>query len=404
MGISVGLVGLGQFGSRFADLFAAHPLVNRVALCDQDPARIEPFSRKSSWQGKFREADGYTDFADILGGDLDALAVFTQPWLHAEQCVAALEAGKSVYSAVPTAQTPDPDEVLEACDRLVGAVERSGRQYMLGETTWYRPQTMFCRRQARAGAFGEFVYAEGEYYHGFDDPACDLRTVMRARLSSPAGRAWRARLDDYRRRGVGMGPMLYPTHSVSGPMSVMRARALDVRCIGQVPVTDDSFFDWMNYTFSNQTALFRMSNGAVMRICEHRETASHGEQFSLHGTRGTFLTPDCWREGREPGRLRTLTVEEMRDPLPEAVAEAFRAACGEEYLGGHGGSHGYLVHEFVDAVAGRRVPAVNVWQAARFMAAGVAAHRSALRDGERVEVADWGDGPGLTERQVDPAR
>ena len=32
MGISLGLVGLGSFGSGFAELFKRHPLVDRIAL------------------------------------------------------------------------------------------------------------------------------------------------------------------------------------------------------------------------------------------------------------------------------------------------------------------------------------------------------------------------------------
>jgi hypothetical protein len=84
----------------------------------------------------------------------------------------------------------------------------------------------------------------------------------------------------------------------------------------------------------------------------------------------------------------------MRDPLPEQVIAAFRARdAGEDVSGGHGGSHAYLVHEFVDAVANDRMPAINAWEAARYMAAGVMAHKSALRDGEILAVPDWGDAP-----------
>ncbi len=60
---------------------------------------------------------------------------------------------------------------------------------------------------------------------------------------------------------------------------------------------------------------------------------------------------------------------------------------------GHGGSHPYLVHEFVSAVAENRQPAIHVWEAVRYMAMGVAAHQSALKAGETVAVPDWGDGP-----------
>jgi hypothetical protein len=52
------------------------------------------------------------------------------------------------------------------------------------------------------------------------------------------------------------------------------------------------------------------------------------------------------------------------------------------------------VHEFVDAIVHGRRPLINVWEAARYMSAGCAAERSARRDGELQEVADWGDAPG----------
>jgi hypothetical protein len=118
------------------------------------------------------------------------------------------------------------------------------------------------------------------------------------------------------------------------------------------------------------------------------------------GTRGTF-NENTWQEnGRtdpatgRPATRRELTAEDMRDPLPPDVLEAFSTVeqHGAPY-GGHGGSHAYLVHEFVDAVAHDRVPAVNAWEAARYMAMGVMAHKSALNDGERLNVPDWGDAP-----------
>ena len=91
MGISIGLVGLGQFGSGFAELFKRHPLVDRLALCDREPERIDKFAKRDDFQDKFNESDAYDSLDDILKSDLDALAVITQPWLHAAQCIAARE-------------------------------------------------------------------------------------------------------------------------------------------------------------------------------------------------------------------------------------------------------------------------------------------------------------------------
>jgi len=394
MGISLGLVGLGAFGSEFAPLFKAHPLVDRIALCDREPDRVAKFARMPSFQKKFRAADAYASLDEICRADLDAIVLITQPWLHAAQAIQAMESGKHVYSAVPIVWLPDAEEVLDWCDRLVRASARTGMHYMLGETTYYRPQTMYCRRQAAAGAFGDFVYAEGEYLHPFDWKMSDLRRVKKDREASAAGHEWAAVQERYNQNGVRQTPMTYPTHSTSGPISVMGTHAVKVSAFGYASRSADPHFD--DYLFSNVTALYRMANGAAMRICEHRELAYQenetflSETFRIFGTKGTFRE-NSWAD---KDRWKAVPVDEMRDPLPPEVAEAFRAECGPEHmLGGHGGSHAFLVNEFVSAVAAGRRPAVNAWEAARYMAAGCAAERSARRDGEPVDVPDWGDAP-----------
>jgi predicted dehydrogenase len=388
MGISVGLVGLGQFGRSFADLFKAHPAVDRIALCDGEPDRVRVYAEKEWWRDKFHPRDAYASLDEICKSDLDALVIITQPWLHAPQCIRALESGKHVYSAVPVMCVPDSDEILDWCDKLVRTCRRTGMHYMLGETTYYHSEAMYCRRRAAEGAFGDFVYSEGEYMHPYDG-GCDLREVQRLRQASRAGRDWPARVKEYQQRGLLTGPMHYPTHSVSGPMCVMKAHALKVCAWGFRPRARDPYFD--DSAFSNETALFQMTNGSTMRICEFREIGGKGgEVFRVYGTMGSF-EHNTWRP--KTGAAVRLSAEEMRDPLPKDVAEAFRKAAGrDDFYGGHGGSHAYLTHEFVDAIASRRRPAIHVWEAVRYMAAGATAHKSALKDGEVLPVPDWGDG------------
>ncbi|HJN17778.1 MAG TPA: Gfo/Idh/MocA family oxidoreductase [Armatimonadota bacterium] len=406
MGISIGMVGLGQFGVAFADMFMSHPLVDRIALCDREPERVARFAEKELWQAKLSQNDLYPSLDDILESDLDALVIITQPWLHAAQCARAMVSGMHVYSAVPIVSLPDGDLILDWCDRIVEISERTGMKYMLGETTYYRPQTMFCRKKAAEGMFGDFVYAEGEYFHDVDSPGCNLRNVQVARTSSAAGQEWLERAKSYRDRGVESGPMHYPTHSTSGPVSVMNAHALKVTGYGYRNQNDDSFFGG---DISNETALFEMSNGATVRICEFRECAGElghdGETFRIMGSKGTFRENQwiCNHRDEPPADMErfervVLRDADMFDPLPPEVGAAFKSALGVEGDGdfvpsGHGGSHPYLVHEFVEAVAQNRQPAINAWEAARYMAMGVMAHKSALKDGERLDVPDWGDAP-----------
>lgn len=390
MGISLGLVGLGSFGSSFARLFKNHPLVDRIGLCDREPERVARFAEDASFKDKFTPSDAYESFNEIVNADFDALVIITQPWLHAEQAVRAMKAGKHVYSAVPVVMLPDGDEILDWCDKIIETCKSTGMLYMLGETTYYRPQTMYCRRKAAEGAFGEFVFSEGEYFHDIEH---GLREVARRRLSSKSGQEWVEERKKYAERGIYGGPMHYPTHSVSGPMSVMKAHAKKV-CAWGWKAQDE---EWRpESAFSDETALFQMNNGATMRICEYRKIGLPGrEMFNIYGTKGCFYganwVPNKWFDlwGKTD-----ISVEEMREPLPDEVYKAFQAGdTTSDVYGGHGGSHAYLVHEFVDAIAHERQPAINAWEAVRYMAAGVMAHKSALKDGEILEVPDWGDVP-----------
>lgn len=398
MGISLGLVGLGAFGSSFAPLFKSHPLVDRIALCDREPDRLKAWAEKETFGDKFDPQDSYATLDDICKSDLDALVIITQHFLHAPQAVQAMESGKHVYSAVPVLSVPDSDEILDWCERIIRTVEKTGQRYMYGETTYYRPQAMFCRRKAAEGAFGNFVYAEGEYFHDVDH---GLREVKARREGSASGQEWLKRAAKYKERGVVGGPMHYPTHSTAGPICTMNAHMTKVCAFPYYSKTREEFHEGGP---ANETALFTMSNGAHVRICEYREIGHRGrEMFRVYGNEGSF-EHDSWcdKQGSTP-----LTIEEMRDRLPEEISKAFvtekmgseEGAAKlspqerEDFLGGHGGSHAYLVHEFVSAVAEERMPVINAWEAARYTAAGATAHKSALKGGEVLEVPDWGDAP-----------
>ncbi len=412
MGISIGMVGLGSFGSVFAGLFKAHPRVDRIALCDAEPERVKRFAEDPWFADKFNPKDAYDSLDAICKADLDALVIITQPWLHAPQCIQAMESGKDVYSAVPVTCLPDSEEVLDWCDRIIRTSLRTGKHYMLGETTVFHPQTMFCRKKALAGEFGDFVYAEGEYCHDVDVPGCSLREVNRKRISGKFGSVWPEKLEEYRKRGKLSTPMNYPTHSVSGPVFVMGTRAVKVSAFGCRNRTADPFF--AGYDFSNVTALFRLANGASLRIAEMREAAGRispleSETFRILGTSGSF-SENTWyyngrtgsREAIHPQVQTRYESAELFDPLPPAVTEAFRdyqnrnrsdAEKGDFIPTGHGGSHPYLVHEFVSTVYEKRQSLVNPWEAGHYMAMGIAANDSARHDGELTRVQDWGKAP-----------
>jgi predicted dehydrogenase len=221
---------------------------------------------------------------------------------------------------------------------------------MMGETSHFRPPAMYCRRRAAQGDFGEWVHAEGMYIHHVDWSACSLREAHQRRW----GDAWQPSKS-------GSIPLHYPTHSLGGFLSVMEAHATHVSAFGHHASADD----WhrtdteSGSPFGNETALMRLSNGATATIKEHRWSGAWAQEgFSITGTEGAFSDSSglCrWMTSEQPPGA-PLSDDEMRDPLPADVADAWRNERGEIELGAHGGSHAYLVHEFVDSVARGRRP------------------------------------------------
>ena len=492
--ISIGIVGLGQFGVHFVELYQRHPLVQRVALCDIDPTKLAAAAKR------FGVTETYASLDEICKSDLDAIAIITQPWLHAAQAIQVMQSGKHAYSAVPIVSpaSGDGDETLEWCNRLIDTTRRTGQRYMMGETTYYRPETVMCRK--RAAEFGNFVFMESEYLHDTWLPGCNLIDVQKARTGLSEAEIYAAGADAPMHYPVSLGPpepfgrqlwalaqqrgwlsahttavvgdgaawiwnlaeRHFPTsthiidwyhakqhlwtaahgiapdvethatawvdrmesalfagqtqfisttltsaatlstasssdllrreaHSTAAPISIMNAHMVDVAAFGYCHPNDVLFRadSPMRNPFSHETALFTMSNGAIAQVTESRRNGHTGHEgvVRLIGTEASFErdTSDEYR-GRWITKTQSAVIEprDYRDALPPLLAED---------LGGHGGSHAYLANEFVSACAEDRHPTVNAWEAARYVAAGVMAHKSALKNGERLRVPDWGDAP-----------
>ena len=71
--------------------------------------------------------------------------------------------GLHVISAVPACFS------LEEAEKLKALKERTGLRYMMAETSYYRPGTIYARNLFRSGGFGELFYSEVEYYHDRGD-------------------------------------------------------------------------------------------------------------------------------------------------------------------------------------------------------------------------------------------
>jgi len=80
-----------------------------------------------------------TDWHDVLGDDADAVVVATRHDIHAEQAVAALEAGRHVFVEKPLALS------VADCERVVDAQQRAGRVVMVGFNRRFAPAVVHAR-------------------------------------------------------------------------------------------------------------------------------------------------------------------------------------------------------------------------------------------------------------------
>jgi len=397
MTFSIGIVGAGQFGTQFAHLFNLHPGVNGVYVVDELPERA------AEAVDRYHLAGQKADFDALLASDVDAVAIFTQRWTHGPLVERALRAGKHVYSAVPMAVSED--EIA----RIIDAVRETGNVYMMGETSYYNPATVYAREQHAAGKFGRIFYSEGDYVHDMDLGFYDAYQYS-------GGERWK--------ETASYPPMLYPTHAIGGVLGAIPAHAVSVSCVGVRDGRNDGVFDrdvsMFGNDFSNATALFELNDGGVMRTNEMRRVGypSHirESRFRFFGTEASFeqlARVTVWQDKQDvhdiSGHMETRPSIPLDDPSLAHVAPELRDAfvsglapvhdaerLPEEFRGapnGHEGSHHFLVDDFVTAVNNRTLPPINAWVAARFTLPGIVAHQSAQQNGARLPIRDFGDAP-----------
>ncbi len=338
--LRVGIVGYGvcQFGAAFS--FQDHPNVEVVAVSDLIPERCAGLAEAC------RCAKTYPSLEELVKDDrIEAVFVATDAPSHARHCIEVLQHGKHVASAVPAVFGS-----LEDADRLFAAVKQSGLKYMMFETSCYHADLHAMRAIYQAGGLGKLVYSEGEYYHYMEQPI-------------PSYKDWR----------VGLPPQWYPTHSNAYYGGVTAGSFAEVSCLGMPSVIEHLQPGNNRYrnAFGTEIALFRTSEGGTSRMAVSWDTPGDGgERGRIRGQRGSFY-------GKYEGLEKNLP-NTNRPPLPPKVD-----------AGGHGGSHGYLMNEFVAAILQNRQPLVNIALALNLTVAGIVAHQSALKDGELLKIPQF---------------
>ena len=198
--LNVALVGLG-FGGAFAAIYKEHPNVGELTLCDTNADRLK---QTSDYIGGARCVDNFE--AILADPSIDAVHLVTPIPLHADQTVAVLESGKHCACTVPMATS------LDDIRRIVKAKRKSGKNYMMMETTLYTYQFFYASRMKANGDFGKIQFFRGSHYQDM------------------------ANWPDY---WMGLPPFWYGTHAIGPMVALSGSRIARVHCFGSGTMDED---------------------------------------------------------------------------------------------------------------------------------------------------------------------
>ncbi len=156
----VGIIGAGGMG-----LYVAHLLqqqsneVHFSDIFDPDERAIGRARKYLGFDGKVHDSD-----ASLLSADCEWVMIASLNAQHADQTVAAFEAGKHVFCQKPLATN------LVDCLRMRDAWRASGRRFVIGFTLRFSPHYRRLKQLVESGAIGDILSFEFnetlEFNHG----------------------------------------------------------------------------------------------------------------------------------------------------------------------------------------------------------------------------------------------
>ena len=321
MATRTAVTGAGVMGRQHLRALAAIPQAHVVALVDPADGPREETARE------FGVAAAYADVRTMLREQSpDYVVVSSPPLFHAEQTVAAFEAGAHVLCEKPLCMS-----VAEA-EAMIGAAVRSGRLFSVGYHHRQRPRYRAMRRFVAEGRLGRV-------YH--------TRVWGGQVMSYPWGRF-------HHRKEFSLGGVVAATtiHLLDAAMWVVGARdpvtvsASTFRRIDKMrdpPVAfEGTPADVSVEDFAH--AHVRFGDGSSMSVegnwLDHPGTRTLG--FEVHGVLGTIRDDAGAVELERGGEIEEEPLEFPEEP-------------GNLYQAEH--------EEFLAAIAGRGEPLVRFWEA-----------------------------------------
>lgn len=152
--IGVAIAGCGQITrTRHAPEYAANPAAELIGVYDYDPARAKALAEEYGCRV-------YASFDELLADEaVQAVSICTPNFLHAENTVRALRAGKDVLCEKPMALT------VEEAEQMLMAERETGRTLMLGHNQRLVRTHIRAKELLQSGAIGDILSVQTNFKH-----------------------------------------------------------------------------------------------------------------------------------------------------------------------------------------------------------------------------------------------
>lgn len=335
--LDVGIAGLGRLGKRHATMLARQvPGARLVAACS-------PVAEETAWaRGTLGVPHAYADYDALLAHPgLDAVFLVTPTSLHADQIVAALRAGKHVFSEKPTALD------LDACRRVEAEAARHPRlKAMIGFVRRFDPHYRDAHAKIAAGGIGRPFFARSQCAD-MNDPGGFF-----VRYSATSG-------------GIMLDMSVHDIDAARWLLGAGRARR--VYATGTIAIHEGLA---ASNDYDNAVAIVEFEGGAVATIQASR-TFAHGHESmtEVTGTAGRLAI------GANPrlSRVEIADVHGVRNECTPTFYERFEEAFLRE------------LSEFVEVVREDRAPPLTLADATEATRIGIALMES-MRSRRAVDL------------------
>jgi predicted dehydrogenase len=358
--LGVGIVGVGWCASQHIAAFQRNPHTAVTWLCGRDLDRTRASLKKN---GVDVNGARFTTHFDelLLAPDVDIVSIATPNHLHAEEAVAAANAGKHFVLEKPTGL--DIAELVSIRD----AVRRTGVRTIVSFVLRYNPFLKFARWLRAEGWLGDIRFARTQYLSHVTDWYSGWNWVRTKESGRSHLLAAGCHAVDALRWCSGLEPLevsAFHTHFTAGyewPTTILANMALEDSALGHVASSTDFM---LPYTFLVEL----MGDRATLR---QERLQWLDTRLDVEALRAANPFPDVALETTkdEAGR----TIVRIRCTMPDSVDVTHHPFQPE-------------IDELVSCIREGRETSTNVFDAQKTMEVCLAADRSAELGGTPVKL------------------